>query len=370
MKPVRPWGFAFATGRYGCVSYLWAPTPTARIIAMTPAFDAVLRDVGGARDLTGFVAAATRARDEALVAAHARDVVEAARRWSAFARCAVAGAAGVVGSEVRISWRWYVSGSTGRGDALPGADVETLMVIDGDRATALAAAAHVHALLDSVGLRADANGAIAARSRFARTDADWCHGIEAWTRRPAADRGVVMTGLIADAAPAGPDPDSATDLPACLRTALLAPHSTGLSAMLEDTLVVRESVPSRLRVVAGGRDTVDVKRAVVDPITKLARWAALTVGSGASSTLDRLRDGAELLPDDAAATLADCWRLGTRVRWALRADAVRHGGDIRDDFALSVLAPQDRAHLRSAGRDVAGVLRVLNYTRPDRLARR
>ncbi|NMO00297.1 hypothetical protein HH308_03610 [Gordonia sp. TBRC 11910] len=337
---------------------------------MTSVFDDVLGDVCRAHDAEEFAAAALAAHDEALELGptRTRDVVALTQRWSAFARSAVAGAADIVAAaHPGLRWQWYVSGSCGRSDALPGADVETLIVVDTDRTAALAAAAQVHALLDSVGLRADTNGAIASRSRFARDTHAWQRGIDAWLADPAADRGVVMTGLLADAAPAHLH---ANGLRTHLLGALSPDRPDALSAMLDDTLVIRETVPSRLRVVAGGRDAVDVKRAVVEPITKIARWAALSTGSSASSTLDRLHDGAALLPDDAADTLADCWCIATRLRWAIRSDSVRAGGVVRDDATLSTLSPQDRAQLRTAGREVSGVLRILNYTRPDRFAGR
>ena len=71
--------------------------------------------------------------------------------------------------------------------------------VDEDGKTALLArAADVHALLERCGIRGDANGVLASRPRFCRRLGSWAEGIERWTGDPREDRGVVMTGLMAD----------------------------------------------------------------------------------------------------------------------------------------------------------------------------
>lgn len=284
--------------------------------------------------------------------------IDRAHAWSAYVTSTVASAADLVGRGTEFGWRWFVSGSCGRGEGLPGADVETLLVFDdaADRDTILTAAADVHAVLDEIGLRADSNGAIASRARFARRRADWTSGIVDWTSQPTLDRGVVMTGLLADSV-------CVVDgtRPLCAEVVARAANSPVLSAMLVDTTAVRATVPSRLRVVTRASETVDIKRAVSDPIVKLARWHALSAGSSAASTPERLAVGGGPLSVEDATALANCWNVVTRLRFGLRRDALRNDFPITDTCELSALAPQDRASLRSVGREVAGIVRALGY---------
>ena len=56
----------------------------------------------------------------------------------------------------------------------------------------------MHALLERCGISGDANGVLASRPRFCRRAGSWAEGIDRWTADPREDRGVVMTGLMAD----------------------------------------------------------------------------------------------------------------------------------------------------------------------------
>lgn len=262
-----------------------------------------------------------------------------AQDWSALAAAALRAAHRVTGS---IDVTWHVSGSVGRGEALPGADLETLLV-RGENVTqqeALAHAAAVHDLLDSCGFRRDGKGATADRSRFCRTADEWAAAAAGWSAAPARDRGVVMAGLLTDCAP------PATRVPATPQL---------LAAMRQDATALREHVPSRFKTLATRDDTVDVKAAVLDPVVKIARWAALGAGSAATATTTRLATPGTLLDKDDAAALTAAYLTAVKLRWMLRASGRP------DTVALSALSPQDRAALRGAGRTVAGVARTLDY---------
>jgi Putative nucleotidyltransferase DUF294 len=59
-----------------------------------------------------------------------------------------------------LAWTWFVSGGVARGEAIPGSDVEILIVLDDDvdeagKTEMLALAADVHTLLERCGLNAD-----------------------------------------------------------------------------------------------------------------------------------------------------------------------------------------------------------------------
>lgn len=139
-----------------------------------------------------------------------------------------------------------------------------------------------------------------------------------------------MTGLMADASALS----GAEDTLRVSAGAAAGRHYAIRQAMLQDATAVRATVPSRLRVFVSAGDSVDVKRAVLDPVVKIARWAALSVGSTALATRQRLADGAAggVLDDDDAATLDECHRWLTRFRWQGRVADVRS----RDVVALGI----------------------------------
>ncbi|MBX8691878.1 hypothetical protein GO011_31000 [Mycobacterium sp. 20091114027_K0903767] len=317
------------------------------------------------------VAAAATENDLVTAAATAHDAVKqvidtrvgaasVAEAWSAVARAALSTAARLVAPGMD----WYASGSVGRGDALPGSDLETLVVRSSDVTveSALAQAAHVHDLLACCGLRADDNGAVASRVRFNRTAQEWAIGIGRWAADPAADRGVVMIGLLADAVPVEPVLGGNIDLRDQVGIAARA-QPASLTAMLQDATFARAYIPSRLRVLTSGDGGVDIKLAAVDPVVRIARWAALSCGSDALPTADRIAAaaGTRFLDADDARVLAKCHAIGSSIRWRVRAARWASDADVDERVELSELPPQDRTALRSIGRELTGVRRKLDY---------
>lgn len=277
-------------------------------------------------------------------------------------------AAGVRLTAAGADWTWFVSGSVGRGEATPGSDVETMVALgddvdDDDKVDLLTRAADVHDLLERCGIRGDANGVLASRPRFCRRVRSWAEGIDRWTTSPRDDRGVVMTGLMADSAGL----PSRSALPGdALRSRVVTAAGRNYpvrQAMLQDATAVRASVPSRLRLLVKNADEVDVKLAALDPVVKIARWAALSAGSAALTTPTRFEDAAAagVLDADDASSLSDCFGWLLRFRWQTRAAALLAGRPVDDVVSLSEMAPQDRASLRSVAREVAGIGRKLTY---------
>jgi CBS domain-containing protein len=281
--------------------------------------------------------------------------VEVAAAWSAVLRSGVAAA-------VRLTpgpaWLWFVSGSVARGEAVAGSDVETLVVLAGDAARdeALAAAARVHAVLERCGVRADANGVLASRPRFCRSARAWSDGIGRWTADPRQDRGVVMTGVLADSrAVHAIDGAVADDVLRAQVVRAAGDHYPARQYLLQDATALRATFPSRLRMLANQSDAVDLKLAAIDPLVKIARWAAVSAGATVLSTPRRLdaAGAANVLDGDDVSTLHDCFAALLRFRWMSRS-----GGD---QVVLSELPPQERAMLRSVAREVAGISRKLTY---------
>jgi CBS domain-containing protein len=265
-------------------------------------------------------------------------------------------------------WTWFVSGSVARGEAAPGSDVETMVSIgdavdDEGKTELLAHAADVHALLERCGIRGDANGVLASRPRFCRRLSSWAEGVERWTVDPSEDRGVVMTGLLADSTGVWSSADVPHDALRAQTVTAVGRSYPARQAMLQDATAVRAGFPSRLRVFATHADAVDLKLAAVDPVVKIARWAALSAGSDALSTLGRLDDAAaaKVLDADDVSSLRDCFGWLLRFRWRTRAGAFLEGRRVSDVVSLSETPPQERAMLRSVAREVAGIRRKLTY---------
>jgi CBS domain-containing protein len=292
-----------------------------------------------------------------------------AAAWSEVLRHGVGAAARLCEGVDPGDWTWFVSGSVARGEAAPGSDVETMIVVadsvdEAGKDTLLTHAADVHAVLERCGIVGDANGVLASRPRFCRRRRSWIEGIDRWASTPREDRGVVMTGLMADSTGVWGGMDLPEDELRAATVAAARPNYAVRQAMLQDATTIRATLPSRLRVFATHADAVDVKLAAIDPVVKIARWAGLSVGSERQSTLGRLDDAAaaQVLDADDVSTLRDCFIWLVRFRWRIRAAAFDGEGRAGDDVvSLSETAPQERAMLRSVAREVAGISRKLTY---------
>lgn len=287
-----------------------------------------------------------------------------AAAWSEAMRTTVATVARLVGRAEAPAWTWFVSGAVGRGEAVPGSRLETLVslsddVDDAGKARALVLAADVHAVLERCRLPLDGHGVLASRSRFCRRDVSWEDGIERWAADPAADRGVVMIGLLADAWSVTEAARGERLRPLVIAAARR--HAAARTAMLRDAASVRAGIPSRLRILATQDDRVDLEAAVIDPIVKIARWGALSAGSHALSTTDRLNHAAagSVIDTDDASTLCDCYGALSRIRWSRRTAPWLAGGPVDDTVSMSGLAPQERATIRTVAREVGAVRRKL-----------
>jgi CBS domain-containing protein len=328
---------------------------------------ATIADIDAASDEPELRAGVDRARAAVVAELNAHTpTLTLAAAWSEVMRHSVATGARLVSGGRSPGWTWFVSGSVGRGEAIPGSDVETLIALDDDvdeagKAEVLSLAADVHAMLERCELPPDANGVLASRARFCRRRSSWADGIERWCAEPAQDRGVVMTGLLADATGAVDRVNGDELRSATIDAARRLPAAR--HAMLQDATAVRASIPSRLRTMATQDDSADLKVAAVEPIVKIARWGALSAGSHAFSTLERLNDAAaaKVLDGDDASTLRDCYKTLSRIRWRTRAGAWIARERISERVSLSQLAPQERAALRTVAREVAGIRRKLTF---------
>ncbi|WP_319457804.1 MULTISPECIES: putative nucleotidyltransferase substrate binding domain-containing protein [unclassified Mycobacterium] len=330
---------------------------------------ATIRDIDVASDEPRLRAGLDRAFDAvgAELRAHTPASTLAAA-WSEVLRHAVGAAARIESGADVPQWTWFVSGSGARGEAAPGSDVETMVMladtVEGATKTALLArAAEVHALLERCGVLGDANGVLASRPRFCRRRLSWAEGIEQWTANPRDDRGVVMTGLMADSTAVWGTLGVADDELRGQNLKAVGRNYPVRQAMLQDATATRAAFPSRLRMFTTHADTVDLKLVAIDPVVKIARWAGLVADSDALSTTQRLEAAAaaKALDADDVSSLLECHQWLVRFRWRIRAGAFLDGRRVSDLVSLSELAPQERAMLRSVAREVAGISRKLTY---------
>lgn len=291
---------------------------------------------------------------------------ERARAWSDGLRRELAARLGPA-----VAHAVWVTGSVGRGEAVPGSDLESLAVVcdpgdpgdpgdPDDRAVRRAVASTD---LSRAPWFAETSPASAADPRLIRTRAGWSTAADGWAAAPARDLGVVHLGLLADTRPLT-DGHGDPELLPRLAARSVRTHPGILTDILADTLSTRASVPSRLTRTLRSDPVVDLKASVLTPVVKLARWAALRVGVTSTSTDGRLELAADprVLPADRWDSLRVAARVTARLRWEVR---LRSGSDGpgTDRVPLSVLTTAERAGLRSAAREIAGAQRTLDYLR-------
>ncbi|MDV8001960.1 putative nucleotidyltransferase substrate binding domain-containing protein [Rhodococcus sp. IEGM 1408] len=282
---------------------------------------------------------------------------ERARAWSDGLRRELATRVGTA-----VADAVWVTGSVGRGEAVPGSDLESLAVVDdpGDRTVRRAVASTD---LSPAPWFAETSTASAADPRLVRTRAGWSTAADDWAGAPARDLGVVHLGLLADARPLVDGHDQPDLLP-CLAVQSVRAHPAVLADVLADALSTRASVPSRFARNLRSDPVVDLKASVLTPVVKLARWAALRAGVTATATDARLELAADprILPADRWDSLRVAARVTARLRWDVRLRAGSEGPGT-DLFPLSTLTTAERAGLRSAAREIAGAQRTLDYLR-------
>ena len=115
---------------------------------------------------------------------------------------------------------------------------------------------------------------------------------------PEKNKGAMMTSLLVDGRPIHGDPGLPAVTAGLLRPAPPSRHHAAAAAG-----VARPAGPDALgarRPGRAGRETFDIKADAILPVVNLARWAALSVGSAALPTTERLRaaSGSAMLPDE------------------------------------------------------------------------
>jgi CBS domain-containing protein len=168
----------------------------------------------------------------------------------------------------------------------------------------------------------------------------------------------MMTSLLVDGRPIHGDPG----LPEVTRVfGELRAHPGTMRLLLQASLSTRARARS-LRDVFARRDSVDLKHDALLPIVNIARWAALSVGSTALSTTERLHAaaGSVMLPAEQAQNLAEIVDLLQRLRLRYQLMQFRRGERPSDVVTRERMSPIDRSVLTEAAHEIAAVQRRMD----------
>jgi CBS domain-containing protein len=257
------------------------------------------------------------------------------------------------------AFTWLSLGSNGRRETVLSSDVDSAVAFTDAVAADLmpayrAAFGEVHDVLAAGGLSRDWNGATASREPFARSNSQWRAAAHRWMASPELNQGAIMASLLVDGRPIEGDPG----LPAAMQVFTeLRQHPGTMRLLLEESLAHRARLRKNRDALRRRPADIDIKEHALLPVVNLARWAALTAGSQALGTTDRLRAaaGSTMLPDDRAATLVEVFDMLQRLR--LRYQLMQHqSGELPSDtFSEELMSPMDRSVVAQAVREIASV---------------
>jgi CBS domain-containing protein len=262
------------------------------------------------------------------------------------------------------AFTWLSLGSNGRREAVLSSDVDSAVAFTedvgpNDVARYRTAFAEVGDVLTRAGLSRDPHGASAQHPSFARTNADWRAAAREWLARPAENQGAIMTSLLVDGRPIHGDPG----LPEAAKVfSDLRRHPGTMRLLLQESLSRRAKKPNAWGVLSRRSGAFDVKDHAVLPIVNLARWAALSVGSAALSTTDRLRaaSGSAMLPQNQTDTLIEVFEVLQRLRLRYQIQQHQRGEPPSDVLEMDHVSPIDRSVIAQAVREVAAAQRRMD----------
>jgi CBS domain-containing protein len=261
------------------------------------------------------------------------------------------------------AFTWLSLGSNGRREATPSSDIDSAVAFDDavdaseiDRYRAVFGM--INRLLADAGLTADGHGATAERPAFARTNASWRAAAQEWLVAPERNQGAIMTSLLVDGRPIHGDPG----LPAV--TAVFSEvrrHPGTMRLLMQESLAKRAKYRS-VRDIFTRRETFDIKTHALLPIVNIARWVALSVGSAALPTTERLKAaaGSAMLPDEQAHNLIEAFDVVQRLRLRYQIEQYERGEKPSDQLVRDRLSPIDRSMLAQAVHETAAVQRRMD----------
>ncbi len=256
---------------------------------------------------------------------------------------------------------WLSLGSNARREPVLSSDVDSAVSFD-DSVTAeqivayRVAFAEVDEILRGAGMAIDSNGAIASMPLFARTHAQWRAAAQEWLAKPLENKGMIFTSLLLDERPIWGDRglSAVAEVFGDLRS-----HPRTMSLLLSESLSKKARLRSMRDVLAGRGGTFDIKQHALSPLVNIARWAALSVESGALDTRTRLSSaaGSQMLPADHATTLIEVFEVLQRIRLTYQVAQYDRGEPTTDVVTMKRLSPLDRSLLAQAVREIGGIQR-------------
>lgn len=271
------------------------------------------------------------------------------------------------------AFTWLSLGSNGRREATLSSDIDSAAAFDKDlsqeeidryRKVFL----RITEELATAGLNTDENGATAAHKLFARTNTAWSAAARDWLADPTRNNAAMMTSLLVDGRPIHGDPG----LPAVTKVfADLRAHRGTMRLLLEESLSRRAKMRPLRGLITGKADRFNLKKYALLPIVNLARWAALSAGSAALPTTERLRaaSGSAILPDSQAAALIEVFEVLQRMRLRHQLRQVEDGQPATDVLDLGRISAIDRSIITRAVREIGAVQKrmenVSHYDPPE-----
>jgi CBS domain-containing protein len=139
-------------------------------------------------------------------------------------------------------------------------------------------------------------------------------------------------------------------------------HPGTMRLLLQESLSKRAKLRPMRNILARHPETFDIKTHALLPIVNIGRWAALSVGSTALPTTERLRaaSGSAMLPEEQASTLIEVFGVLQRLR--LRYQLTRHrcGDTPSDVLTMRRVSSIDRSVIAQAVREISSVQRRMD----------
>ena len=263
----------------------------------------------------------------------------------------------------RSAIRWLSLGSNARRDAVLSSDVDSAVafaddVSDADIARFRQACAEVIGIAGGGGLAIDRNGVVASKPWFSRRRGEWHEAAQTWMDSPLRDEAIVYTSLLLDSRPIWGSGGTGMEM---VLDGLRTRRST-MGLLLAEALTTKARLRTMRDVLSGKGGTFDIKEYALAPLTDIARWVALFVGSDERDTRSRLRAaaGSVVLPGDQASTLIEVFEVLQRVRLNYQVAQFDQGDKVTDLLEMKRLSPLERSLVAQAVREIAGTQRRLD----------
>ena len=261
------------------------------------------------------------------------------------------------------TFTWLSLGSNGRREATPSSDIDSAVAfddaIDDNEIDAYRVPfSKINRLLAGAGLTSDDHGATADQPAFARTNASWRAAAQQWLISPEKNQGAIMTSLLVDGRGIHGDPG----LPAVTEVFQeVRRHPGTMRLLMQESLAKRAKFRS-VRDIFTRRETFDIKAHALLPIVNIARWTALSMGSAALPTPERLRAaaGSAILPDEQANNLIEAFEVLQQLRLRYQLEQYERTEKPSDLLVRDRLSPIDRSMLAQAVHEIAAVQRRMD----------